>query len=376
MTMPQCPNYRVRLFLSVDLVGSTMFKAGRGGEGTSETYPIWVNETRKFYREFPDILASKFRSIADPRVAKDARELAPKLWKTVGDEIIFCCRLTDVSHLARCVNAFLRSLDTYGRILEPSKALDVKGTGWVAAFPSPNITVEVAGRTRGVASLDYIDEKFEAQADSSPGDFDFLGKDIDSGFRVAQYAAADRFAVSAELALLLCETTKLRVFQHNLVFHGREPLKGVMSSRPYPIISVDTERSTKRRTVKHHERALTGHATSDPDLLRPYLIAFLEDENMEAPVLPPAGEQLDAASLPGSYNDFASAWAETVKETTMRSTCEQQAAVAEGFGGPLPSRLTRVLDRLRDRPRQEDLTQPSLSITDPTPGLAVRVNTR
>lgn len=367
MTTPQCPNYRVRLFLSVDLVGSTMFKAGRGGEGTSDTYPIWVNETRKFYREFPDILASTFRSIVDPRIAKDQLKFAPRLWKTVGDEIIFCCKLTDVGHLAQCVNAFLKSLDTYGRILEPIRALDVKGTGWVAAFPSPNITVEVAGRTRGAASLDYIDEKFENQADTSPGDFDFLGKDIDSGFRVAQYAAADRFAVSAELALLLCETTKLRVFQHQLVFHGQEPLKGVVSSRPYPIISVDTERSIKRRNVKRHERALTGQAASDPDLLRTYLTAFLDDENMDAPMLPPAGEQLDAGSLPSSYNDFASAWAETVKETTMRSICEQQAAEAEGSAGPLPSCLAQVLERLRDRPRQEDLMRRSLAITEPTP---------
>ena len=52
MAVPQGPNYRVRLFLSVDLVGSTMFKAGRGGEGTNDTHPIWVNEARKFCHEF------------------------------------------------------------------------------------------------------------------------------------------------------------------------------------------------------------------------------------------------------------------------------------------------------------------------------------
>ena len=136
-----------------------------------------------------------------------------------------------------------------------------------------------------------------------------------------------------------------------------------MSSRPYPIISVDTERSTKRRDVKHHERALTGHAASNPTLLRTFLTAFLEDEKMDAPVLPPAGEVLDASSLPNSYNDFASAWAETVKETTMRSACEKQAAEAERAGGPLPSRLTHVLEQLRDRQRQEDLTRVSLPIT-------------
>ncbi|MCW6508000.1 hypothetical protein [Lichenifustis flavocetrariae] len=339
-----------------------MFKAGRGGEGTSDPYPVWVNETRKFYRQFPDILASKFRSIADPHSAEGHAEFVPKLWKTVGDEIIFCCKLMDVTHLAWCVTSFLRSLDAYGRILEPINALDVKGTGWVAAFPAPNVTVEVAGRTRGAASLDYIDEEFETQADNSPGDFDFLGKDIDSGFRVAQYAAADRFAVSAELGLLLCEATKLRMFQDKLVFHGREPLKGVISSRPYPIISVDTERSTKRRDVKDHERALTGQAASNPTLLRTFLTAFLEDEKMDAPVLPHAGDGIDASRVPSSYKEFANSWAETVKETTMRSSREKQASEADQIDGVLPPRLLTVLGQLRDRQRREEIRRGSLSI--------------
>ena len=196
-----------------------MFKAGRGSEGTSDTYPVWVNETRKFYREFPDILASKFRSSADLQVAKDQRELAPRLWKTVGDEIIFCCKIDG----RQSSGAVCECLPAIARYVWPDPRA-YQGTGRQGNRLGSGFSLSErhrrggGKRTSGIASLDYIDEEFETQADTSPGDFDFLGKDIDSGFRVAQYAAADRFAVSAELALLLCETTKLRVFQHNLVF--------------------------------------------------------------------------------------------------------------------------------------------------------------
>ena len=103
-----CPEYRLRLFLSADLVGSTAYKATVGDNSGSESSPnpVWVDEIRRFYREFPVTLNRAYEKVeALEPLQPDASP--PKVWKTIGDEIAFCCRLTCQNHLARCVKAFV-----------------------------------------------------------------------------------------------------------------------------------------------------------------------------------------------------------------------------------------------------------------------------
>jgi hypothetical protein len=102
------------------------------------------------------------------------------------------------------MHAFLRALNAYGRQLDANgKYMDVKGAGWLAPFPFPNITVTA---THSSTTADESLDELERKADETPSSYDFLGKDIDSGFRVARYAAADRFVASVELAWLLSES--------------------------------------------------------------------------------------------------------------------------------------------------------------------------
>jgi hypothetical protein len=91
-------------------------------------------------------------------------------------------------------------------VLENEKfKLDVKGSGWLAEFPSRNMTVEITDQ----AKEDEIeDEAFELRADERPSSFDFLGPEIDSGFRIGRNAAADRFTASIELAYHLAEAAQ------------------------------------------------------------------------------------------------------------------------------------------------------------------------
>ena len=84
-----------------------------------------------------------------------ANEL-PKLWKTVGDEVIF----VTVFQVAR------RYLRMFTLSFKPSKSiaavkkrddtakLDVKGNGWIASFPYPNQTVVVTDQ-----DVDLVDKK-------------------------------------------------------------------------------------------------------------------------------------------------------------------------------------------------------------------------
>jgi len=72
--------------------------------------------------------------------------------------------------------------------------------------------VEVLGGSSNRAIKELFDEDFELLADQSPDVFDFLGKEIDSGFRSARNAASDRLTASIELAWLLAEAAHAEIF--------------------------------------------------------------------------------------------------------------------------------------------------------------------
>jgi hypothetical protein len=343
-----CPNYRLRLFLSVDLVGSTAFKASTGRESNpTEPYPEWVTKFRHFYREFPNILASRYQRALNGQEDHDGYAASPpQVWKTIGDEILFCCRVLSCEHLSACITAFLSALDDYGRLLDrDGKRLDVKGAGWIAAFPAPNVTVEIlrSGAAQADAA-DQIEESLEQRADFAPGDFDFLGKQIDSGFRTAKNAASDRCSLSLELAWLLADAAHSEIISAKFSYHGRQILKGVINDRPYPIVTIDAERSLARRAVRKHERAVTMDGDIECLHLRNFLEAFMLDEGIDFPILKRHGEDLDQGKIPQSYRDFEAVWRTTYQENQSRRSNEVSAADAEDGTNELPDSLSANLE--------------------------------
>jgi len=334
--MSEGPGYRLRLFLSVDLAGSTAFKNGAGGQlKDNDPFPLWVGSIRQFYREFPLLVRQHFERVSvGSRSATDYGP-CPEVWKSIGDELLFCARLLSHEHLAGCIGGFLAALDSYGKILDASgKHMDVKGAGWVAAFPAANVTVT---STELPSTTDYLAEDLENEADKTPRGFDFLGRDIDSGFRVARHATSDRFIASIELAWLLSEAHRNRFVGCNFGYHGRHILKGVLKERPYPIISLDTERSTSRRDVRSYEQALLPTVSLDSTKIRDFCGAFMKDEGIELPVLNRDGESLDQSSLPGSYRKFLLSAKETLRENAERDKAEREAGEEpDGIATELP----------------------------------------
>lgn len=338
----------MRLFLSVDLVGSTAFKARFSDRDGSSSNPVWVTQIRHFYREFPRYLSNRFEKlIAATDGAVSYRELVPRTWKTIGDEIIFCVRLISLEHLAHCMTAFLRALEDYGVHLDGSgKRLDVKGAGWVAAFPAPNVTVEVLGLSSASdQQSDLLDEAFELRADKNPEEFDFLGKEIDSGFRAAKNAASDQFMASLELAWLLAEAAHLEIFQAKFSYEGRQILKGVISDRPYPLVSIDAERSMKRKEVRTREKAVLKHSETEPLHLRDFLRSFMEDEEIDLPLLNREVALNAVHSMPQCYKDFQEAWEAEARESEKRAEGELASESADGVNADLPAVISEALDK-------------------------------
>jgi hypothetical protein len=77
--------------MSVDLVGSTAFKADKRYENAQDgsPYPKWVKPFENFYTDFPRIMREEYKNITlkDQRHSENCRY--PQVWKTIGDEIIF-----------------------------------------------------------------------------------------------------------------------------------------------------------------------------------------------------------------------------------------------------------------------------------------------
>ena len=338
-----CPEYRLRLFLSVDLVGSTAFKAKHGAPSLdverATPNPAWVDQIRHFYRDFPERVQRSYEKLDKP-ASLEKYNSAPQVWKTIGDEIVFCCRLSSREHLAACVRAFVGALEQYGQYLDSvGRLLDVKGYGWVAAFPSPNVTVVVSsGRQTAQpdpkVTPEFPDEAIEVKADAIPSQFDFLGKEIDAGFRTGRHCSADKLSLSLELSWLL---TSLRENVHvrgvEFAYHGRQELKGVLNSRPYPIFSIDVERNENRREVRVRERIVSGVRETPSALhIHDFLQSFFADEDIEFPALRRLEADQLENELPANYREYQKNWTAIAEEIQRRWKNESDAADAEGDG--------------------------------------------
>jgi hypothetical protein len=336
-----CPKYRIRLFMSVDLTGSTAFKANHSEPDPEVSpNPIWVDQIRHFYRTFPSILKDEFaRALAGQDQRYECHE--PEVWKTIGDEIVFCCRLQNLQHLVACILSFKQALKKYGLLLEDDELpLDVKGYAWVAAFPSPNVTVTT------ITDQDLWDENSEAEADEEPGMFDFLGKEIDAGFRASRFCTPDKVSVSLELAHLLSDPIAQEIMPTTkFLYEGRQHLKGVIKDKPYPVFLMYVERSQRRREVHESERMLMQTNDFTALQMRNFTALFMSDTGIEPPVLRSNGQVGPHEELPKSYRDYVTNWNAAFEEYNRRAATEAQAINVQDGTDEIPYNVSAILSK-------------------------------
>ncbi|MEM9717291.1 MAG: hypothetical protein AAF826_12320, partial [Pseudomonadota bacterium] len=198
------------------------------------------------------------------------------------------------------LNAFVKSLHEYRDMLfKQGIDINVKGAGWLAAFPEPNRTVQLRVRTTGEAELLPTSEALEVSADSEPFEFDFLGKAIDTGFRVASNAQPGKLVLSVQLARLLAGNRVDLGFAHDVRLDRPIVLKGVNKNEPYPVLYIDTMDHLPTKKAKLLEREVLGESTVPvQNKLSEYLEAYcgvvgteeimLKTEDNSEDVQPPA----------------------------------------------------------------------------------------
>lgn len=261
---------RLRLFLSVDLVGSTQYKQSRRA---------WRPEILNFYSNFEHIFRAHFASFRESH-AYDVP--TPEFWKSNGDELLYVCELQGLSHTHAVMRVWLAALEDYrARSEAASKHLDVKSTAWIGLFPLPNSEVFFRRRSARpdtdnpiLAQSDLRDEWY-ADPDGQTITRDFVGPSIDTGFRLTSWSDPGRMMVSVDLAFLLTGPYSRGVGPLKLHVGGKDRLRGVIDEQPYPAIWIPVG----GREEAHGPDRSRAVASTDRQTIRAYCEAIIEQHH-------------------------------------------------------------------------------------------------
>lgn len=239
-------NWKLRLFLSADLVGSTAFKASKH----EKFAPEWAPTFKDFFQEFPAAIEAQYGKLPD-KFVRTANRITP--WKFSGDEILFWVELKDHREIATHIWSFKCALKSFpDQWKQKQVPLRLKAAGWLAGFPVTNSEITI-GRS-----------------------LDFIGPGIDLGFRVTRFADERRFPLTADAALMLLDAVQsceLKSDTFHLFYHGSEILKGANSGKPYPIVWLDVNDGQ----AELEEELLGIKRVHSPSKLGDYLRRFLDE---------------------------------------------------------------------------------------------------
>ena len=238
------------MFLSADIVEATRFKETVDNLDES---PAWLVAFETFFRELPLVFMGQVAHIFAE--VKDLPNVG--VWKVFGDELIFRAEPRSGDEALRITEAFYRSLVSYGSRFFERWPLRLRGCCWAARFPRPNMEIKIPEMSGADGSVDG------AYAD-------YLGPDVDLGFRLAHHAGPGQFIVSLNLSEALAALPEQRDIRFHAV--GQAVLKGVFHGRPYPLIMI-----TYADCVPEFWQSETEAS--------PHLRALRDDPPMEADVL-------------------------------------------------------------------------------------------
>lgn len=354
MNVPdECPKYRVRLFLSVDLCNSTAFKSARKPHE-------WVNVFRDFYSDFSDKFRQKHLRLAEKfgESFESLKENRPKLWKTVGDEIIFANRVDSCFEVYLLVKAFADALHDYGSTLgkdQLRKSLGVKGNAWICSFPYPNIAIDIPnGEAGGTAGLGNS-ERLELSADQNPHLHEFLGKGLDYGFRIGQNSSEDFFSVSPALAHILARPSVNEDYGDlsvKLCLRSPIKLKGVLDGRDYPVIGIPIDRNDEWAAFRGLQDKLLGGDQSNVQEMRDYFRKFILLHEVEEPCLKVRPEDQDQDPPQYYFDEYVPNWEGAAKEIAYQDELIEDASGDDAAGNePTDAEKDGLIQRIMKQPK-------------------------
>jgi len=199
------------MFMSVDLSGSTAFKSETQSDGDS---PAWLEAFEQFFREVPLVMIGQIAA------AFMQEEDVPdcSVWKVIGDEIIFLAHPNSARQVQLLLIAFYNTRINYDSKIFERWPLRVRGCCWAAQISRRNRQIEIPEMMGADQTATYVD---------------YLGPDVDAGFRLAGCVGRGQLIVSSNLVQTLAGMQEEEGVQFHFV--GQKVLKGVYKGRPYPL---------------------------------------------------------------------------------------------------------------------------------------------
>lgn len=197
------------LFFSFDLVNSTSFK---------NNVKLWGKIFDGFIKQSIELMKESFPYA--------------KIWKMIGDEVLFYWQVDTVEHLyeapKKTFDILQKCIEFINKYEDVKSNLSIKATIW-AAIVKDSEEKETDKHTNIIVKDRNYGEYL----------FDFLGPDIDVGFRISKYAKSSILVIDAKLACLLTkletEMEKEHISEYMRIV-SYEVLKGVWNGRRYPIV--------------------------------------------------------------------------------------------------------------------------------------------
>lgn len=211
----------VVLFFSFDIVNSTSYK--------TVNYFGWAQVLNVLFKE----------------IRREVQNKIPgsEMWRVLGDEAIFIKKITDEELLCEYINKIyvilvetiykLKKGDFFEQynnsdLMKLQNILSLKTSAWIAAVRDVG---DVDNKEILQEDVENIFETYQSQEGHQI--FEFLGNDIDTGFRISKQTEDGRMVLSFELAYLISQKTESLSYL-NIISYRR--LKGVWKDRLYPII--------------------------------------------------------------------------------------------------------------------------------------------
>ncbi len=200
------PSAPVALFMSVDMIESTSYKVEHP---TDEASSGWLEAFENFFRITPLRFIGRIAEV----FLEHERIPECSVWRVLGDEIIFIATPTSAAEMHLIIMAFLRTIHDCNDVVMQPHGLSVRGCCWAA---------QLAGRNRAI----YIPEMH-------PDYMDYLGPDVDTGFRISSFAYAGEVSFSYNVLGAFESLPSISLHFHLV---GMNVLKGVVRHELYPIV--------------------------------------------------------------------------------------------------------------------------------------------
>lgn len=247
----------VVLFFSFDVVNSTSYK--------TVNYLGWAQVLNLLFKELRENVRNEIEG--------------SEMWRVLGDEAIFIIKIRDEDKLREYVNKIFKIMITTIYNLKKGKffkkdytfdtmklqnILSLKTAAWIAAV---NNVGDISNDATLLKNTDNIFERYQTQ--NGYEIFEFLGNDIDTGFRIAKQTQDGRMVLSYELAYLISQKTEDLSYLHIITYRK---LKGVWKDRLYPIIWYHDPKAYLNLYNKEIslEENFTFDAIEESDLVKEY----------------------------------------------------------------------------------------------------------